>query len=72
MTAHDMDHGSAHRAVRNEMAGVDRRRVVLLHAARYQRGKQEVPIYASCTWATLDRRRSVTVDDRNYVSVTNI
>lgn len=39
-----MDHGSANRVVRDEKAGVDRRRVVLLDAARYERGEQEVPI----------------------------
>ena len=44
LTAHDVDHGSADRVVRDEEAGVDRRRVVLLDAARYERGEQEVPI----------------------------
>jgi len=49
LIAHGVDHGSAHRVVRDEEACVDRRRVVLLDAARYQRGEQEVPICAPCT-----------------------
>ena len=68
LIARDVDHSSAHRIVRNEEAGVDQRHVVLLNAVRYQRGKQEVPICASCTWATLNRGRFVAVDNRNYVS----
>lgn len=46
LTAHDVDHGGADRVVRDEEAGVDRRRVVLLDAARYERDEQEVSICA--------------------------
>ena len=46
LIAHGVDHGSAYRVVRDEETSVDRRRVVLLDATRYQRDKQEVPICA--------------------------